>query len=280
MDELKLLYKIEEKVEQCYINLAQLEILGEIDSPEYNEYIKLIIELTNDEKRLFARLDRSTLSKIIKQVNRDNFNKNNSNFLGLGFLNNAYYNRLQNMLNLQLGDDLFDYANVVRYDINQIMLSFLDTIINNDYYIDIRKELIFYKYNLLFLNVYSEHDFLINRNINTISLETDNCRTEDLASYIFVDKTVLVLESIDYLCYITNAKEDFRYNTNTYVNMVITIINILARFSLCEKDTLALVYDDFSYLLEDDSVYEDIKELIREMLEMLETIKNKIEWAR
>ena len=280
MDELKLLYKIEEKVEQCYINLAQLEILGEIDSPEYNEYIKLIIELTNDEKRLFARLDRSTLTKIIKQVNRDNFNKNNSNFLGLGFLNNAYYNRLQNMLNLQLGDDLFDYANVVRYDINQIMLSFLDTIINNDYYIDIRKELIFYKYNLLFLNVYSEHDFLINRNINTISLETDNCRTEDLASYIFVDKTVLVLESIDYLCYITNAKEDFRYNTNTYVNMVITIINILARFSLCEKDTLALVYDDFSYLLEDDSVYEDIKELIREMLEMLETIKNKIEWAR
>ena len=98
--------------------------------------------------------------------------------------------------------------------------SFLDFIINNPYYSDIRKDLIFYKYNLLFLNSYSEHDFLINRDINTISLETNNCRTEDLASYVFVDKSILVLESIDYFNYLTNASEDFRdYNNKCNINM-------------------------------------------------------------
>lgn len=280
MKELSVLYQIEDKVEQYYIRLAQLEIEGDVNSQEYNYYLKLIIDLTNEEKKLLASLDSETIIKMRKKVNNDNFNKNNDKPIALGFLTNAYYFRIANMLDLQLGDDLFDYANTLRYDINQVLFTFLDYMINNEYYEDIREDLVFYKYNQIFLNPNSEYDFLILNDVNTVNLETKSYRTSDLPSYVFVDKAILVLESLDFNAYITNAQEDFRNMKNSYVSMVISIINVLSRLMLCEEDIINLVYSDVEYILDSTEVFDSIKEIFSEMYDILQINKNRISWAR
>jgi len=278
MKDFEVLYKLEEKIEKYYMVLAKLEINEKKDSEEYNSFVKLLNDLINEEKKLLLTLNRNDVLYLIDKLKQENVNTTFP--IALGHLNNAYCLRLLNILYLYLGDDLIDYGNVLRYDINQILFSFLNNLIYDDYYKDIKENLVFYKYNQIFLNVNSEYDFLLTNNIHTVNLESNNYRTHDLPSYFYVDKTVLVLESTDFLSYITGVREDFKDLNSSYTLMVISIINVLARLVLCENDILNLVYDDLINLLEDDIIYESIKDLVREMLDVLEIIKNRISWAR
>ena len=179
-----------------------------------------------------------------------------------------------------LGDDLINYAETLKSDINKIVFSFLSRMINNDYYSDIRKDLIFYKYNLIFLNSTNEYDFLLKNDTNSVSLETNNNRTSDLPSYKYVDKTILILESKNNFEFIIDGNENFKDNNNEYSLMVISVMNVLSRLMLCEEDTLSLIYDELTYLLENDNVYESTKDLVKEMLIILDSVKNNIAWAR
>lgn len=277
---LECLYKVEEKIEAYYIKLAELEINKELDSEEYNYYKQIINSLTKDEMNLLKTLDSKDIYKLLQQVKKDNFNKVNGKAIALGFINSAYYFRIVNLLELMLGDDLISYAETLKSDINKIIFSFLSRIINNDYYGDIRKDLIFYKYNLIFLNSTNEYDFLLENDTNSVSLETNNNRTSDLPSYKYVDKTILILESKDNFDFIIDGNENFKDNNNEYALMVISVMNVLSRLMLCEEDTLSLIYDELTYLLENDNIHESIKDLVKEMLIILDSIKNNIAWAR
>lgn len=279
-DKLDRLYHIEENIESYYINLVKLEIDGKKDSIEYDYYLKLISEETWNESDFFRSLDLDMIYAIRKRVEKDNFNKNTDKPIALGFIAKAYYFRISNMLDLLIGDSLFDYADVLRYDINQILFSFLDYIIDNDYYEEIREDLIFYKYNQIFLNNRSEYDFLLFKDSNAINLLTNNYRTEDLLSRCFVDKAILGLESLDFITFITNCEENFKEEESSYSLMIISIINILARLVLCEEDMMNVVYSKLEALQRDDSISNNIKNTIGEMFDILDIIKHKIFWTR
>jgi hypothetical protein len=276
----ELLKNIEEKIEYYYIYLAKLEINGNLDSLEYNEYFQLIIDLTNKESKLIDSLDTEDIKSIIKKLKKEYHNENSHSTLGLGFTVNAYYGRLMNLLNSLMGDDILDYACTLEYDKNQIMLSILNFMISNPYYNDIKRDLIFYKYNLIYMNMKSEYDFFITKDIETIELEANNYRTMDLPGYKYVDKAILVLESIDDLSDIVEIEEDFRNNEQQYTNLTIKILNVLANFTLLEEDLLPIVLYDLNAILEAENVYGSIKEYIHELLNILEGLKNKISWAR
>jgi hypothetical protein len=276
----KILKEIEEQVEAAYIHLAKLEINGEFDSAEYNEYLKLIVDLTNKEKDIMQKLSMDMVQSMIKQIKRECHNEFAHSSLGLGFTVNAYYERFLNLLYSFMGDDVLDYADTLRYDRNQIILSMMSRMIDSPEYSDIRRDLIFYKYHLLFVNMKSEYDFIVANDIETISLEASSYRTPDFPGYKYVDKAVLVLESTDDLGDITGTDEDFKNSESTQTNLTIKVLNVLASLTLLEEDLLPLLVEDLNNILEDDYTDPSVKEYIHGIMNNLERLKNKISWSK
>lgn len=276
--ELNRIISIEDKIEIGFIALARLEISGLNISFEYEETIKTIRDLINEEKRLLASLSPEETFKLRKQVlkfcNKDELS------ICLGHMTNASYYRLLNILNTMLGSELFDYATYLRYDLNQIIFSFLAYLINNEAYEEIRNDLIFYKYNLIFMNHLSEEDFLETRNIETISIESKNRKTDYNPDLIFADKSILVLEGREYADSIQEYSESFKDNNNQYTIVVIAIIELIARLVLSEGEILHYLEQDFDFLLKDESVSLEVKNLIQEMISVLEILKSNINIAR
>jgi len=269
---------IEEKLEECFIELANLEANGKKDSLEYLEYFNLTNEYVEEEKRVLDFLTPEEIKNIRKQILKHCNKKECS--LALGHLVDACYIRLLNIFNALLGSEAFDYEAYLRYDLNQIIFSFLEYLINNEYYEEIKNDLIYYKYNLIFLNYLSENDFLKTSDISTISIESKSFKTDDNYDLIFVDKTKLILEGKEHISALYNLSDDFKENSNEYALAVISIIELLARLILSENDILHYIQQDFDMLLEDDSLSIEIKNLIQDMLIILEQLKNKIILAR
>lgn len=179
-----------------------------------------------------------------------------------------------------LGSESFDYAAYLCYDLNQIIFSFLECLINNEAYDEIRGDLIFYKYNLIFMNYLSEDDFIKTRNISTISIESKSFKTDSNPDLIFVDKAILVLEGREHVDVIEKHGDNFRENANSFALVLISILELIARLVLSENDILSFLQQDFNYLLESDSVSLEVKNLIGDMISLLEEIKTKIDVAR
>ena len=157
------------------------------------------------------------------------------------------------------------------------MLNFLNELINNPYYASIRNELILYRYNLIYMDPYLENDFLYDMLSTNISLEADKYRTEELPSHIFVDKSILVLESLDFIEYI-RSHDDLNNSSNTYALIVISVINILSRLVLCDEETLNLIYDDLVALLDAEEISIETKNLITSLQTILKNMH--FGWSR
>jgi len=195
--ELNKLISIEEEIEIGFIALAKLESSGLQASFEYEETLKVINDLVEKEKKLLETLSSEEVISLRKQVLR--VCSNSGTTIALGHLVNASYQRLLSIFNTMLGSEAFDYATYLRYDLNQIIFSFLSYLINNDAYEEIKKDLIFYKYNLIFMNYLSENDFLKTRNISTISIESKSFKTDYAPDLVFVDKSMLILEGREFV---------------------------------------------------------------------------------
>ena len=278
--ELRILEQIEARVEECYIKLAELEIDGKFDSLEYNEYFGLIDQLTNKEKEVLENLHGKDLEDLKKFVKRKNPFKQSSTPIMLGHLSQVYYFRILHMLDSISGDDYLDYASTLYYDINQLLFAFLNVLISNDYYSSIREDFIYYKYHLIFVQTDSEADFILNRYDDTIRFKANNYRTNDMPAYPYIDKAVLAFEGVNCIERIMETPENFQFSSNYYSTAVIDIINALARLTLCDSDTLPYLEQDFNGLLEEDLISLELKNLIHEMLTILEQLKSKIGWAR
>lgn len=276
--ELNEIMSIEEKIEMGYIALARLEISGLNTGFEYEETIKTIRNLINEEKRLLASLSTEDTFKLRKQVLK--FCDKLEFSICLGHMTNASYYRLLKILNIMLGSEHFDYAAYLRYDLNQIIFSFLTYLINNETYEEIRNDLIFYKYNLIFMNHLSEEDFLETRNIETISIESKSRKTDYNPDLIFVDKSMLVLEGREHADTIGEYGESFKDNDNQFSLVVISIIELIARLVLSEGEVLHYLQQDFDFLLKDESVSLEVKNIIQEMISVLEMLKSNINIAR
>ena len=238
-----------------------------------------IIRLIEKEKQILLKINENySLSAFKAEITKYKASKKEIP-LTLGHLIDAEVYRLYHIIDTLTGDDLLDYASTLKTDINRLILDFLDNLISNPYYQDIRNDLILYRYNLIYLDPYLESDFLNDMLSTDVSLEASKYRTPDLPSYIFVDKSLLVLESLDFIEYIRSHDEQ-KENSNTYALIVIAIINILSRLVLCDEQTLDLIYDDLTYLTEDGEISLETKNLINDMQTILKSLQNHIAWSR
>ena len=278
MEKLNLLLNLEEKIEQYYIQLAKLEINGQYDSLEYNEKLKLIHDLIHKEKTILSTINYKESVVMIGELSQLYGQSDNSS-LKIGFDENTYYGRTIQLLRDMSGDDVIEYATTLNYDRNKIILSFLTFMIEQDDYQDIRESLIFYKYLLPFMNYKSEFDFLINNYFTNIELEANNYRTNDFPGYQYVDRSVLVLESLLDLKDIIASTGYVKEEKRKYTLIVIKIIRVLASSILCEQENMTFIFEDLNIILHDEEL-EDIKNLAEELIAILERLKNKIDWAR
>ncbi len=276
--ELNRLISVEEKIEMGFIALAKLEACGLSASFEYEETIKVINDCVNQEKHLLGSLSSEEILNFRKEILKHCNNRGLS--LALGYLTNSCYYRLLNIINSMLGSESYDYAMYLRYDLNQIIFLFLDYLINNDAYEEIRDELILYKYNLIFMNHLSEEDFLQTRNIDIINIESKNFKTDCNPDLIFVDKSLLILEGREHVDTLEKYGDNFKESNNYFALVMISILELIARLVLSEEEILQYLQNDFQYLMEAEGVSLDVKNLIQEMLNILEQLKDRIEVAR
>lgn len=272
------LLRIEEKIEASFLNLANLEINGCKESKEYEDLVQVLTDLVEQEKEIIANFTMEEKIILRKQVLKHCKPKNVS--LALGYLTNASYLRLLHLLNALMGSDYYFYASYLRYDINQIIFPILAFLIENPYYEAIRKDLILYKYNCIFMNYLSEADFLNQKDPSFIQIESKSFKTEDNFDFIFVDKSMLVLEGKEYTQYLEQLEDDFKENNNEYTLAVISIIELLARLILSDSEVLPFLQPEFDGLLESDENAFELKNLIQELLLILEQLKDQIDIAR
>ena len=269
---------IEENIEENYLSLAELENRGFNNTLDYEYYFKEITDLLNKEKQILVNMiSEYSIEDIKKLVLKYKISKKELP-ISLGYLTDAYNYRILYLLEEMSGDDYLDYVEVLRTDISHIILKFLDNLINNPYYNNLKETLILYKYNLIFMHSELESDFIMNNLPQSLNLKADNYRTENMPAYKYIDKSILVLESLDYLAEII-AENDL-LSTNSIARMIIYIINIYARLTLCEADTLSLIYDEVVSLIESEETTPEVKKIFNEMSIILENIKNEISWAR
>lgn len=272
------LISIEEKIEISFIALAKLEASGLNSSFEYEEMFKTVYDLVSKEKNLLGSLTNEEIISFRKQVSK--FCNKSETSISLGYLTNSIYQRLFNIFNTLFGSDAYDYASYLRYDLNQIIFSFLHYLINNPAYEDIKRDLIFYKYNLIYMNYLSEEDFLQTKDIYTIRIESKSYKNDFNPDLIFVDKSILILEGREFADFIEKYGSDIKDNNNHFALVLLSILELLARLVLSEDEILHYLQQDFNYLLEDDGITLEVKSLIQEMLIILEQLKSNINVAR
>ena len=274
---INILLEIEKRIEDSYLKLQYIEAHKEVEE-DYDYYFKEIKTWCEKEVAMLSTMMENFSLKEIKDALLKKKTSLKEIPISLGYLPDASIYRLLYLVEKMQGDDILDYASILKTDINRILLIFLEHLINNNYYEEIREDLILYKYSIIFMDLDLENDFLLNKLDNNIELQANNYRTFDFPGYIYVDKTILDYESEDYLSFIINH-EDFKQYSSTYALVVISVINVLARFTLCEEETLNLVYDDLKCLLESDTSRE-LKDLVNDMYQILKTIKSQILWTR
>lgn len=271
---IKNLIEIDKYIYNYYYIISELEINLVDDSNEYSLYFQEILNLIEEEKNylnLIASFDYASVNKELAKY-RNCQDK-------VDYVKDAPYYRLKNMIDSILGDDLMSYALILQNDINLIALKIVNNLCLDAKYFNLRKYLITYKYKMIYLNFNTENDFLTD-GIEASKLEANNYRTCDLPSYIYVDKSILVLESKNFITDILLTSDNYQEDEEHEAYMIIDIINVLARLTLCNEETLSLVYDELMGILQDESINRDLQELIKEMLQTLNTIKSSISWAR
>ncbi len=274
------LYELEEQIEAYYINLAELENMGYSDSIDYNYNLRTLKDLIEKEKEMIIFLNNKFSNAIIKKEINKTKQAEKPMPISLGHLTQCYHFRLLNILEDINKDDLIYYASVLKSDINKILIAFANNLIGNAAYKNIEEELIFFKYNLIYMDYTLEDKFLKQIPNSEIALEVNNYRTDDMPSYTYVDKTILVLESYDYINYLQSIPNDRDLSLNKESMIIISIIELLARFILCNQETLNLIYPEFKALLESELTSEFVISSINDMQNILRELKEHIGWTR
>lgn len=273
------LIKVEESIACDYLKLIDLELHGLASTQMYTRVLQDIKKITTKEMQaLIATKEKLSYEKIrtliMPKITRPETPK-----IVLKELQSAVYYRILKLLDLiseteETLNDSLNYAETLRDDINKIISIFLEVIISDPHYQTEKETLIYYKYSNIYLNANSEYDLLIDYNPHHLKLESFKYKTSDFMEYHYIDNSVLVLESflgLDYL--MTNA-----YHTTS--DIIIHIIEILSRLTLCDEQSLSLINDKLIYILNSDFLPKRIRYLINEMLAKLYSIKNNISRTR
>lgn len=269
------LRNVEERIEGYYLRLVKLEKQG-LDGLEYENILRLLFGTVLEEKRLADVLNSEEIKELYGEVvgSQDILQP-----FALGHFANAIDSRIYYLSSVLIGDELCDYACYLRYDLNQIILALLNSLIKNDYYAEIRDDLIDYKYNLLFLNIKNESDFL-NGNSGTIAFESQHYDPRNYPSVRYVNQAMLVLEGREYLDRLLSIQEGSFDDKSKYALAVISLLEVLSRLVLCDKKMLLHLKEHFDLLCYDEAVPIELKSLIQELYVILDSLKDSIINAR
>ncbi len=265
---------VEEKIEENYLFLVETEFNHRND--DYGYYLKNLKELLLLEEELIQMIiNRGYINELqekissVKQFASTNF--------ALGHITNSYFFRLINLvdrINMDLGTE---YVFALKYDINKIILRILEELIDNPAYEDIREDLIYYKFNLIYLNYDSESDFVYGETNKQVELKSDDYRKQNFSSSMYLDLGFLVLFSKQDLDQLYVSSID---NKHDQVKVISYILDFLARLTLCRDDALAFVIDDVQNLMISDELDLEVKEIVISLLQVFEEIKDSLVWKK
>lgn len=269
-----------EEITAYYNALEEIDADGARESAEYQEYYGYLVEaISRENSVLNEAIRRGLLIKLKILVDKDLVNKKEP----LIVLRHPYAHlfRLNDMLEILSGDKVLNYVYALKKDIGHILMAFLEQLISDLFYQDIRADLISFKYSLFYRHVDLENE-LVNgeEESRRIELNSLKYRNDGLYSYKYLDKAVLVQECEEGFLYLENVDDGFLYSSTGHANVVINIISILARLILCDERTMKSLYDSLMNLLESEDFSSALQDEIKRMLAILEEVQSRIEWTR
>ena len=272
MDILTDLIVLEKVKEEHFLYLVYLERNHEDNSFEYVSMIEKIKDLLKQEQHLLEQAsDYLSLREFLQP-----YLAKPLGLINLGYNHHTFLYRLNYLLESFCCDEGVEYAALLTYDIHKIILKFLEQLINNPYYGDVRDDLILYKYDIIFLDYHIESDYMsqdrISGELNSESLK------KDLISSKYIDQVLLIDKLREEMAYLKNVTDI--NNSKRHVFVIILAIQILARFALCNEDLLSFVIDDFNKMLDSDDLDIPVKEVVFEMIDLFKQIKNCFYFTR
>jgi len=270
---------LEEQIEGAYISMAHIEA-GISEDNDYVYWMQLLYRSVNEEKSLIQAIVTSgylqNLEKTVK-VNTENSDEFN---ITLGSHSMAIYYRLKYLLEILAGDDTLDYVYALRYDRNKIVLSMLDELMKNPEYDHIKTNLIMFKYNIYYLNMENENNF-INEIGQDMILSSNKYRTSANPATKYIDQGVLLYPSVEGMDYVISVSgTDFKGNNLELTTVIIKLLNIIASVILCEEENVHGIYRDLMNIVEFDDYNMDLKNIVVELFEILKNIQREIAWSR
>ena len=273
MDVLYQLYQIEEQIEALYIELIHLSMHDIWDGEQYEYYVQTIKNLTTKERDLLAdqAVNYSFLKGELQKVMISELPIN------LEHQNNAFLIRLDSRLDAIYGDPGIEYANALYYDIHKVTSTLLLFLIHNDYYEDIKEDLIRYYYDLIFLDDDMERDFYLHIESSKIELSS-RIYQEDYPSFKYINQAIVLGEAS---CNIQNIYYlDDQLSLNQQVLLIIFILEVYARLALSEGETQEFLLEDVQALLGDEGVSPFVKDKLVEVGEVFRQVQNYFYFSR
>lgn len=265
---------IGESITNYYNQLEDLEFDFQQNTLEYQTVLhELFGEITKENSTLEEATTNGHLARLKELLDKDLLNKTAPSVI----LRHGHANlfRLVNLIETMYKDNTLQYVYALKYDIGYLLIAMIEELLNDEYYSDIRQDLISFRYSLIYCHIDLENAFLDYRlNLNSIKLTAYNRRL-NLPGYRYIDKAVLIGESNESLIYLQNVSE-FSYSSIKRFNVVISILNILARLTLCDEIVMNSLYKELMDLLEDERYPIELKEEINNMFNVLATLQNKL----
>lgn len=269
---------LEEEIENCYIKLVESEL--DNNDVDYEYYFQILSDDVNAELYYYKIICNLDYADILNKKIKEELKDTNEFIISLGRHSKAMYYRLKYFIEAASFDDNLDYITTLRSDRTKIMLAMLNKMLENEFFSPIFEELVWFKYNLLYMHPYPESDFLFSKEINT-SLDTDCYRTQDFPSSTYLDKAELVLPSIDALDYIiASADSGFTSDDNIFANITLRLLTVISSMTLCTEENIRSVLFTINDILENPEYSFDLKNLLQEMINILQSIKSNISYKR
>lgn len=271
------LLKQEAFIAQYYKNLANLEIAGLNTSLEYEYYFQQLSRELKTESLYFQKIIDENQAELQEEIDKDSevlqypyIPAKKTFSLGL---------RLKNTFDGILGDEVLEYAGVLQTDIYQIVLQIIESLLQYPKYQAIQEGLIWYKFKIIHSNYNIENDF-ISKGFQSTVLMANQFRTNSFPGTFFLDKALLVYDIEKDLSFLYEISGDSIDDTNQFLLVVIHLLNIFARFMLIDEKLIKDVYYQLQAILESDVIPQNLKEIMYDMLDILDRIKNKISWSK
>jgi len=265
---------IAEEIIGYYNMLMQYEFNEGIESSNYKSSLAMLCDALSRENSIYLEAQSLGLIDEIRNIVRKEtkvlYNQD------ISFLNGfSHLYRLNCSIESLVKSDTLDYVYALKSDINRILLSFIEMMITNPYYENVRADLIQYKYSLVAFNIHCENDLINGDDISSLSVLSAPNYRERCYSYQYVDKALIELPYLKAMEYLSELSDEDNLEGKR-ATIIIKIINILARLTLSDEGLVSKYYEDSMTLLDSEMYPEEIVKIAEEMFQIFSKIQSKI----